>query len=236
MKFNKILQKIYKYLIRSFFKSYYGEIILLKPKIEKSLKSIKLRFVKNTYFNKKYFFYEILDGKIYSDNVQNVGIIKDNYLIQKPSYQQHLGYYLKAKRNFVIKNGTPKILKKFDGKVLNCAQGASGENYFHWLFDILPKIKISSNIIDLDKINYFYLPEIRFKFQTDTLKKLSIQKNKIINSNKYRYIQAEKLLVPEHPWFNKGYLLHEYNYMPSWIVKWLRKIFCIKIRLLIRII
>jgi hypothetical protein len=72
-------------------------------------------------------------------------------------------------------------------------QGASGENYFHWLFDILSKIKITSNNYKIININYFYLPNIG-PTQMQSLKLLKIPANKILNSKFTRHLKAEKLI------------------------------------------
>ena len=56
----------------------------------------------------------------------------------------------------MVYKGTPYLKKKFKGKVLSLTQGASGhKNYFHWLFDILPKIKLFSELYNLNNLNYF---------------------------------------------------------------------------------
>ena len=45
--------------------------------------------------------------------------------------------------------------------VASLAQGASGDhNYFHWMIDILPKIKIITSFYNIKEIDYFYMPKI----------------------------------------------------------------------------
>ena len=217
--FKKFSSSLFKKAIRKLFILYNGKIKVANLKSNNLPKGV----IKN---NKNgYFLYRIKCGKVFTDNVQNVAIIKDNFLISNSSYQQHLGYYLNAKKNFVVRYGTPKFLKKISGNTLSLVQGASGENYFHWLFDVMPKLKITFDQIKQKKIDYYYLPEIKSNFQKEILSKLNISKKKIINSNKIRYLQSDELLVPEHPWFTKGYMFKEYNKLPSWIIKWLRKKF-----------
>ena len=108
------------------------------------------------------------------------------------------------------------------------SQGGSGiDNYFHWLFDILPKIKICSEIYNIKKIDYFYLTKLK-KFQKEILNLLGIKKIRILDSNLYRHVQAKKIIAVTHPWYEKGFILEEVNKMPKWIVLWLRKIFLSK--------
>ena len=141
------------------------------------------------------------------------------------SYTQINGKLTSSKRNFVIKKGTPYFLKRFKGTVLSLAQGASGDkNYFHWLFDILPKIIITQSIVNLNKIDYFYMPELQ-EFQKRTLSLLGIKNYKIINSKRTKHLEAAKIIIPDHPWYYKGTIFKEANSIPGWIVKWLRKSF-----------
>jgi capsular polysaccharide biosynthesis protein len=103
--------------------------------------------------------------------VENVAIINNNYLFGKTSFQQVNGRLLTPNFNSVLKKGTPRIKKKIMGSVLNLAQGASSVNYFHWLFDILPKIFICSKNYNISKIDNFYLSEPqRFQIQLHAIR------------------------------------------------------------------
>ena len=158
----KISKTIYRKIVNKIFFTLYGKVTY-SENINKIIKihDLKKKNIKNIY-NKNYKIYEIQNGRICSDNVENVAVILNNQIINKVSYQQNNGILKKAKYNVATKRGTPYFLKKYSGKVLSLAQGASGNNnYFHWLFDILPKIKISSEYYNLKKINYFYLSELQ---------------------------------------------------------------------------
>jgi capsular polysaccharide biosynthesis protein len=84
------------------------------------------------------------------------------------------------------------------------------------MFDILPKLIILEKIIDVKEIDYFYSPEIK-KWQLDTLSIFDINKDRLINSNKYRHIEANEIIGSSHPWYSKGYILEEVNKIPDWI-------------------
>ena len=91
---------------------------------------------------------EITNGRIYTDYVENVAIINKNQLINHVSYQLIKGELKDPSFNVVTKKGTPRIKKKYSGKVFSMVQGASGNNnYFHWLFDILPRLIILENFL-----------------------------------------------------------------------------------------
>ena len=53
------------------------------------------------------------------------------------------------------------------GRVLSLAQGASGHtNYYHWLFDMLPKIKLYTEIYDIVDLDFIYLNKLNsFQFE-----------------------------------------------------------------------
>ena len=75
------------------------------------------------------------------------------------------GDLIDPSKNIVLSKGTPRLKKKFKGKVLSILQGASGNNYGHWILEMLPKIKICSEHYNLNDLNYIYTPKIHsFQF------------------------------------------------------------------------
>jgi len=132
-----------------------------------------------------------------------------------------------ASKNICLERGTPRIKRKFKGKVLSLAQGASGNsNYFHWLFDLLPKIKIYSEIYDLKDLDYLYTSKLK-NWQRQSLAPLGLESINIINSLKYRHIEADEIICTEHPSYFNGYVEHQSKNIPPWIIKWLRETFLI---------
>ena len=104
-------------------------------------------------------------------------------------------------------------------------QGASGnKNYAHWLLDILPKIKLCTEHYPLEEIDFFYTPVLQ-NFQKKTLAILNIDKDRIINSDMNRHIFASELIVVDHPWYHKGFIHDQYEFLPSWIVYWLKDVY-----------
>ena len=145
-------------------------------------------------------------------------------MIKDASFQQIKGK-LSNNKNAVIKDGTPKILRKINGTTIVLSQGASGHfNYAHWLFDILPKLKIFSEIYNLNKIDNYYFSKLN-SFQKETLKILNIDYKKFIDSNNYRHIKSNKLIAVSHPNYFSGTMFNAHSNMPDWIIFYLRKIF-----------
>ena len=70
-------------------------------------------------------------------------------------------------------------LEKIKGKVLSLLTGGGGNaNYWHWMFDVLPRLYI---IKDKEfTFDYYLFPDLNHKFQKETLDLLQISKKKII--------------------------------------------------------
>ena len=164
IKFKKKVQFYFKKILQLVFILVYGRIKyerndiisnnIIKKKIENIVSDIK--------GSKNYFSYKIKNGRVYTDYIEHVAIIDGNTLVNEVSYQQVSGELQVAKENIVLTKGTPKIKKKIKGRVLSLVQGASGnKNYLHWMFDILPKIKLCSEHYSLKEIDFFYAPSLQ---------------------------------------------------------------------------
>ena len=87
-------------------------------------------------------------------------------------------------------------VKKYDGVVLAVAE-LSGELYFHWQLELLPRLgRCWSELIKV-------WPKIKLlhnggdsKWVHESLNRLGITSDQCINANKYPYINADLLLVP----------------------------------------
>ncbi len=228
---NNILEKIsfftkkkYKSLRSSVFLSVYGKII-----ISKKPPKTKIRLLKNINYKDfskyKYKFCEVSGGRVFTDNIENVSIISKNVLLDKFSYQQIKGKLVHSKRNQVVRTGTPKLIQTINKDLAILAQGASGyNNYAHFLFDIIPKIKLFSLAVNIKKIDYFYYSKLN-RYQKDIFKIIGINEKKIINSNKYRHLRCKKIYGVTHPNYFKGTFSYAQSIMPSWIVYYLKKKF-----------
>ena len=220
----KKLKLYYKSLVKFFFIFLYGKI--LHPKTTKGL--IKKIEIDNPFFrsfkNKRYHIYIIKNARIYTDNNENVAIIKNNLILPDISFQQVYGILRNYKYNCTLTKGTPSFIKKVRGTVFNLCQGASGNNYFHFIFDIVPKIYLLSSKINLNKINYFYIADPK-NWQIKILKTLGIHKNKLLSSKKYNHIIADEIYSVDHPWYTKGHIQNSLKEIPKWIIIKNRKIF-----------
>ena len=114
------------------FKLVYGKITkVIKPHNSEKIVLRKVSYVNSNTYN----FYDILNGRVFSDTVNNTAYILDNFLIKDASYQYKLKKNLKIINgnifdNFVIKHGTPKILKKIEGSVFSLLSGGAAKNNY----------------------------------------------------------------------------------------------------------
>tara|TARA_Y100000996_G_scaffold414650_1_gene406173 strand:+ start:83 stop:1207 length:1125 start_codon:yes stop_codon:yes gene_type:complete len=226
MKVKKTFQNLFKAFFQNIFKILYGKIIYEKN--EKN-KNVDISVINNpeiiTFFKKKYKVMKIKKGRIYNDNVQNVAIINKNLILNEVSYQQLNGELKGAENNICLKIGTPRVKKKVNGRVLNLAQGASGHNnYSHWLLDMLPKLKLYEEIFDFDDLEYIYLNKLN-DYQKKTIDLLGLKNVKIIDSNRYRHLECKELIATHHPSYFEGFILDQAQFVPKWIIEWLRKSF-----------
>ena len=220
----KKLKLYYRVLVHIFFNYLYGKILIPK-KNQILLKKEKINnSIYKSYDNKKYNLYKITDGRIFTDNNENVAVIKDNFILPNVSFQQINGKLETVKYNITVKQSTSFFIKKIKGKVFNLCQGASGDNYFHFIFDILPKIYLLNSKIDLKKVDYFYVSDPK-KWQIKIFGILGINKKKLLSSKKYKHILAEEIYAVDHPWYNKGYVQKNCQKIPKWIVHKNRKLF-----------
>jgi capsular polysaccharide biosynthesis protein len=210
------MKYLYKIFIIKLFEIIYGKIYRLKKKDNKKLKITNLNFYK-----KNYKLYEVDKGRIFTDCNTNVAYISKNNQINNFSYQQNKDKISSIKYNSVLKIGTPKLKKIFKGKVFSLIQGASGNNYWHWLFDLLPKIEILYINKMINRFDYFYIPKID-NYIIDTLKIYGIKKKQLINSQKYKHIEADTISVLENIYLKSGGFHKQFKNIPLNIVKKIR--------------
>jgi capsular polysaccharide biosynthesis protein len=72
-----------------------------------------------------------------------------------------------------------------------------GSNYYHWLFDVLPRLYVLEKAgFDLLQIDSFLFNKISQPFQVETLTALGIERQKIVEAHEDYHLQSERLIVP----------------------------------------
>ena len=220
----KKVQKFFKSIGYFLFKLLYGKIeniFNLNAKDGVEINSVKI----NNNFSYK--LYKIKKARLYTDRVNDTAIIKNNEIIDGPSFQFRTNNNQlindNIKKNLVFLNGTPRFKKKIYGSVLSLLTGGGGnENYWHWIFDVLPRLGICEKIINIKSIDFFLLPDNKKKFQIETLDILNIPKIKQISSVEYRHIQTDNLFITSHPVVLSNNATKDIQNIPDWIPEWLK--------------
>jgi len=227
MKKKKII-KIFNLFKIFLFKLIYGKI----KKII-STKKTKNIFVKKVFFEDSisYNLFNIPYGRLYSNTIHDTAFILNKSLIKEASFQYR---YKKNEQiingniheNTVIKNGTPKFIKKIKGTVFSLLSGGAAKNsYWHWVFDVLPKVGILEKSNFKHKLDYYLLPSMSKNYQKQSFLNLGISFTKLLNGEKFKHIICDNLLASDHPVvFNNDPSKSMVN-IPIWIIKWLRKKF-----------
>ena len=222
-----------KKLLKDIFKKFsYGVFFQIYGKINKSISCneddrIKITTTKPEK-NLSYRVYKISSGRLYTDRVHDTAVLLDNKIIEEPSFQLRQTfdskiYNSKIENNIVFKIGTPRKLRKLNGSILSLLTGGGGNNnYWHWLFDVLPRLGLLNSFTSLDEIDYFLLPDLVKKYQNETLDSLNIPEHKRLSSRKFRHIKTQELIITDHPVVTTGNATKDIMNMPKWISQWLK--------------
>ncbi len=225
----KYLQNIFKNITYGIFKLLYGSInSSIKPFDDKRILLEKTLISENL----SYKIFSALDSRLYTDRIHDTAIIIDNKIVEGPSFQLRKNHAnSKISDNIVFKKGTPRFLRKLNGSVLSLLTGGGGNStYWHWIFDVLPRLKICENVKDINSINYFLFPDLKKNFQRETLKILGFSDTKILSSVNYRHIKANEIIATDHPYVFSDDVHGDAQKIPLWIIKWLREKFLNKVK------
>ncbi len=171
------------------------------------------------------FVVEIPQGRFYlrEDEASSAVISNDNYLLgdlspESPALSPNHPQSHPRHHSLFNKTSSLPSPTKINGNVVVLA-GLLNNIYFHWLFDILPRIYL----LELAKINLaevdYFLVDNRAKFQQESLIKIGINSDKILplSLSSPTHIQADNLIVPSYA----GTIA----WMPQWSCHYLKNVF-----------
>ena len=228
--FKDYFKKLYKSVVQKVFSLFFGPIKIASNEEIKKLLTIK----EITIDQITYKIFKNENCRLYTTSVHDQAVIVNNKLISGPSFQLRTKIddttYARnngnINENIVLKIGTPRVLKKIRGKVFSLLSGGAAKtNYFHWLFEILPKLEILNNLKKINEIDYFLLPSIKMQHQLETLRLLNIPEKKLIDSNKYKHFFCNELYNVDHPFRLTNNTVYDTQNIPSWIFFWIKKKF-----------
>jgi tetratricopeptide (TPR) repeat protein len=164
------------------------------------------------------------DGRYWldSEQIQTAIITSDNKLLAdiSPDYPilspDHPDKHPSNHSIFSVEKLPPA--RNINGAVA-VLSGLSNDIYFHWMFDVLPRIQLlRSSGIQIADIDYFLINTRKFlPFHQETLAALEIPETKRLENYNYPHIKAEKLIVPSFP--------GSPAWMPKWSCDFLRHVF-----------
>lgn len=223
--FLKKIKKFYKRFIYILFTIFYGKInSIIYPNNSDEIFEEELNVN-----GCKYKLFKCNRVRLYTDTIQDTSIIKNNKLVDGPSFQYRNNKNEKNELNSVFFKGTPKIKKKIKGSVFSLLVGGGGNsNYWHWLFDVIPKFYIYQSSKFFDPNSYILLPSLDRDFQNETLDLLGIKRKFRISSKYYRHFEADKIVTTSHPYNFLNDPDKDSLNIPSWIFSFLKKSFLIE--------
>jgi tetratricopeptide (TPR) repeat protein/capsular polysaccharide biosynthesis protein len=148
-------------------------------------------------------------------------ITPDNYLLADVS-RDYPGFLPGCEKHDVRKHSVFDLesfppLKQIEGRVA-VLSGLSGNVYFHWMVDVLPRIELLRRSgRDFAEIDWFLVNSCQHQFQRESLRILGIPEEKVLESDRYPHLQATELIVPSFA----GYL----GWPSGWAIDFLRREF-----------
>jgi capsular polysaccharide biosynthesis protein len=91
----------------------------------------------------------------------------------------------------------PPQPRRVDGRVLVLA-ARSGAKYFHFLFDVVPRLALAAGACDLDAIDAFYV-NARRGYERDPLDAAGVPAERILDPADAPHVRAKTLIVPSLP-------------------------------------
>ena len=182
----KFLQKIFKIVSYGILSKVYGKI---KKSVDISEDDrVKVKIV-NIEKDLNYKVYNVTNGRLYTDRIQDTAILLDDKIIEQPSFQlRHTHdskiYNSNIRNNIVFKKGTPRKLINLNGTVLSLLIGGDGnDKYWHGLIEVL-----RAPYIPKKSYNTEFPVYLSTQFNTNK------NYNSVIKPAKLKYNESDKVL------------------------------------------
>jgi hypothetical protein len=174
-----------------------------------------------TYNDVDYNVVETRNARIYTNNINNITVIVNGGIEPLTSWHCEGWETLPPAENKLV-TGELKIDRlpmtvNTTVAVLLCGQ-VGHYNYFHWLYDVLPRLQLIEGFVGRDECVKVLLPQLALPFQKQSLDLLGLQPSNVITSTDCSFIQARKLITTTHP-------IHTSWHPPAWTIDFLRSRF-----------
>ena len=216
----KKLQSVFKYFGYKLFLLLYGKIDgIIDSKNHRDIQLKKISLPNDLIYR----VFTMKNCRIYTDTVTDTAFIVDQKIVDGASFQHRKFKNVNTNQNIVFQKGTPRYLKKKRGKIFSLLTGGAGNNnYFHWMYDVLPRLGLLEYEYNLKDIDHFLLPDFTKKFQKETLDLLNIPKSKRLSSIENRHTLGDTIITVDHPYVVTNDPSNNIQNIPIWIIKWLK--------------
>ncbi|WP_182421739.1 DUF563 domain-containing protein (plasmid) [Priestia megaterium] len=131
----------------------------------------------------------INNGSVWAKNMEVVSIMTPNRKLLRDTTHFSLWHNFNPEEAppFAYYNGTVAVLA-----------WAGANNYYHWLHDILSRI----HLLELSgiKVDKYLIPKLQLPFQIETILRLAIPENKIIEIDSHNFhLKAKNLVITSIP-------------------------------------
>jgi capsular polysaccharide biosynthesis protein len=139
-------------------------------------------------------------GRLNADNRSCVAVIAaDNHLVGDASLQYSPTSFVVTppSENPVMRQRYFKAPLQVAGTVCSLLSGGGAAigNYYHWLLDSLPRLHLVQEAGLWDSIDYFLIYDRKHRFAVETLLKLGIRDEQILDVQQHSHICADQLVV-----------------------------------------
>ena len=170
--------------------------------------SIPSKFLVEGGYIRKSYVAKIPDGRAYSNFWTSAVLTPNNQLVTEVS----TGF-----SSLISVSRRLPELHSFFGKAAFLSSRLGSRCYFHWMLDVFPRVELLRlSGIELEEIDYFLFYQPDRKFCNESLNRLNIPKEKVVDSVAYPHIKATELLVPSLPSGYRG---------SFWVIDFLKRTF-----------
>ncbi len=171
---------------------------------------------------REYAVYVVQNGRLRTDGLKNIAVVNArNQLVSGASWEwggMEQGA-LEDEENSAFSANFSARPKTFKGTVSSLWTGGGGNgNYFHWLFDSLPRLHLLKLSGLFEESDLFAVPALKFPFQRQSLSLLGLSDDQTIESRAVNDLKADRVVATDHPRGNT-------SRVPRWICGSLRKAF-----------
>ena len=164
----------------------------------------RTRILRRTLDDHVYHVAVIKPGVVFTNRINNVSILSGKSLVPLVSWQWDDNglVVLQDKHNFLLTRQIrltqpPKFYK---ATIVSLLSGAPANfNYYHWLFDSLPRLWVCDSILDGHLSVKYLIPDDALPFQIETLKELGINRSDCISSRDVPFLAASTLIATSYP-------------------------------------